>query len=63
MCAERRGMRIHDVAVDWVDDPDSRVDILATAIADLRGIARIGLRDGRGGAGRSASSARLPTRR
>jgi putative flippase GtrA len=27
--------------VDWIDDPDSRVDILATALADLRGIARL----------------------
>ena len=24
--AERAGMRIHEVPVDWVDDPDSRVD-------------------------------------
>ncbi len=39
--AERFGMRIHEVAVDWVDDPDSRVDILATAGADLRGIWRL----------------------
>jgi putative flippase GtrA len=40
--AERAGLRIHEVPVDWVDDPDSRVDLLATALADLRGIARIG---------------------
>jgi putative flippase GtrA len=39
--AQREGLRIHEVPVDWVDDPDSRVDILATAIADLRGIARL----------------------
>ncbi|MFI6402777.1 glycosyltransferase [Streptomyces sp. NPDC050548] len=39
--AERAGLRIHEVPVDWVDDPDSRVDILTTALADLRGIARI----------------------
>ena len=39
--AQRAGMRIHEVAVDWVDDPDSRVDLVATALADLRGIARI----------------------
>jgi putative flippase GtrA len=39
--AERSGMRIAEVPVDWVDDPDSRVDILATALADLRGIARL----------------------
>ena len=29
--AERAGLRIHEVPVDWVDDPDSRVDIVATA--------------------------------
>lgn len=39
--AERAGLRIHEVPVDWVDDEDSRVDIVATAIADLRGIMRI----------------------
>ena len=39
--AERSGLRIHEVPVDWVDDPDSRVDLLATAVADLRGIARL----------------------
>lgn len=41
ICAQRRGMRIHEVAVDWVDDPDSRVDVFATARGDLRGIARL----------------------
>lgn len=40
--AERNGMRIHEVPVDWVDDPDSRVDIISTAVADMRGIARLG---------------------
>ncbi|MDT7713014.1 MAG: hypothetical protein QOG46_1708 [Pseudonocardiales bacterium] len=40
--AQRAGLRIHEVPVDWVDDPDSRVDIVATAIADLQGIARLG---------------------
>jgi glycosyltransferase involved in cell wall biosynthesis len=40
--AERAGLRIHEVPVDWTDDPDSRVDIAATALADLRGIARVG---------------------
>jgi putative flippase GtrA len=39
--AERSGLRIHEVPVDWVDDPDSRVDVVATAIADLKGIARL----------------------
>jgi putative flippase GtrA len=40
--AEAAGMRIHEVPVDWVDDPDSRVDVVATALADLRGIVRLG---------------------
>jgi putative flippase GtrA len=39
--AERAGLRIHEVPVDWVDDPDTRVDIVATAAADLKGIARL----------------------
>jgi putative flippase GtrA len=39
--AERSGLRIHEVPVDWIDDPDSRVDIVATAKADLKGIARL----------------------
>ena len=39
--AERAGLRIHEVPVDWADDPDSRVDIVRTAIDDLKGIARL----------------------
>jgi glycosyltransferase involved in cell wall biosynthesis len=39
--AQRRGLRIHEVPVDWVDDPDSRVRIVRTAFADLRGVARL----------------------
>ncbi|HKR52353.1 MAG TPA: dolichyl-phosphate beta-glucosyltransferase, partial [Pseudonocardiaceae bacterium] len=39
--AERSGLRIHEVPVDWVDDPDSRVHIVSTAMADVRGIARL----------------------
>ncbi len=41
IAAQRRGLRIHEVAVDWIDDPDSNVDIFATALADLRGVARL----------------------
>ena len=43
IAAQRRGMRIHEVPVDWIDDPDSRVDIVATALADLRGVARLAM--------------------
>jgi glycosyltransferase involved in cell wall biosynthesis len=41
--AQRRGLRIHEVPVDWVDDPDSRVDIVRTAVDDLRGVARLAM--------------------
>jgi glycosyltransferase involved in cell wall biosynthesis len=39
--AQRRGLRIHEVPVDWVEDGDSRVEIVPTALADLRGVARL----------------------
>lgn len=39
--AERAGLRIHEVPVDWIDDPDSRVDIVDTARKDLSGIWRL----------------------
>ena len=53
--AERAGMRIHEVPVDWVDDPDSRVDLVATAVARP---------EGRGPAGARASPrARSPSAR
>ncbi|MER7128736.1 bifunctional glycosyltransferase family 2/GtrA family protein [Streptosporangium saharense] len=41
LLAERHGLRIHEVPVDWVDDPDSRVDVLRTVLDDLRGMARV----------------------
>ncbi|KOV94142.1 bifunctional glycosyltransferase family 2/GtrA family protein [Streptomyces sp. NRRL B-3648] len=40
--AERAGLRIHEVPVDWVDDPDSTVHIVKTAADDLRGVWRVG---------------------
>jgi hypothetical protein len=39
--AQRIGLRIHEVPVDWVDDTDSRVDVLQTAARDLLGVARM----------------------
>jgi putative flippase GtrA len=39
--AGREGLRVHEVPVDWVDDPDSRVDIVRTAVDDLKGVARL----------------------
>jgi glycosyltransferase involved in cell wall biosynthesis len=39
--AQEGKLSIHEVPVRWVDDPDSRVDVIATAIEDLRGIMRL----------------------
>jgi glycosyltransferase involved in cell wall biosynthesis/putative flippase GtrA len=41
LLAEHNGLRVHEVPVDWVDDPDSRVDIRSTALGDLRGVRRM----------------------
>jgi len=46
--AQRRGLRNHEVPVDWVEDADSRVQIVPTAVADLRGVARLLLHRGDG---------------
>ncbi|OKJ22967.1 glycosyl transferase [Streptomyces sp. CB00316] len=40
--AERAGLRIHEVPVDWIDDPDSTVHIVRTATEDLKGVWRVG---------------------
>jgi len=50
--AERHGLRIHEVPVDWVDDPDSRVAIASTAMGDVKGIVRL-LRSFAAGKGRA----------
>ncbi len=39
--AERNGLRIHEVPVDWIDDPDSRVHVVSTAKGDLAGVWRM----------------------
>ncbi len=39
--AEKLGYRICDVPVTWTDDPDSRVRIVPTAWADLKGLMRV----------------------
>jgi glycosyltransferase involved in cell wall biosynthesis len=41
VAAEHGGLRIHEVPVTWVEDPDSRVALIATALADLDGIHRL----------------------
>jgi glycosyltransferase involved in cell wall biosynthesis len=39
--AEKHGFRIKDVPVLWIEDNDSRVRILPTALADIRGLLRL----------------------
>jgi glycosyltransferase involved in cell wall biosynthesis len=39
--AFREGLRINEIAVQWVEDEDSRVRIVKTAMDDLRGILRL----------------------
>jgi len=41
VAAQRAGLRIHEVPVDWTDDPDSRVDVWRTAMEDLKGVWRV----------------------
>ncbi|MFD6414868.1 glycosyltransferase [Streptomyces sp. NPDC060194] len=41
LLAEHNGMRVHEVPVDWVEDVDTRVDVVSTARDDLRGLWRM----------------------
>ena len=48
LLAEHNGLRIHEVPVTWIDDPDSRVNVRQTATDDLKGVARMARRFWRG---------------
>jgi len=39
--AEKQGYRIKDLAVEWIEDGDSRVKIFSTAWEDIKGVARL----------------------
>lgn len=41
LLAERKGFRIFEVPVEWVEDPDTRVKILSTAWEDIKGLVRV----------------------
>jgi glycosyltransferase involved in cell wall biosynthesis len=43
LLAEHNGLRIAEVPVDWIDDPNSSVSILSTAWEDIKGLMRVGL--------------------
>ncbi len=44
LLAEKGGYRVKDIPITWVEDPDTRVDILKTVLEDLRGLARMRLK-------------------
>lgn len=41
LLAEHNGLRVHEVPVDWVEDVDTRVDVISTATDDLKGLWRM----------------------
>lgn len=41
LVAQTNGYRLREVPVRWVEDPDTRVKIVRTAVEDLRGLARL----------------------
>ena len=43
--AEKTGYPVLEIPVKWVDDPDSRVNILKTAFEDIKGLFRLRFRD------------------
>jgi putative flippase GtrA len=48
LLAEHNGLRVHELPVDWVDDPDSSVHVARTAWEDVRGVCRMARRFLRG---------------
>jgi len=56
LLAERNGYRIHEVPVDWIEDLDSRVDLVPTIAGDLAGLVRM-RRSFWGGGGRATPAA------
>ena len=61
--AERAGLRIHEVPVDWVDDPDSSVDIVAHRHGRPQGHRPARPRAGRGRAPRARPAREARPRR
>lgn len=44
LLAEEQGLRIYEVPVSWIEDLDSRVDIMKTVLEDIRGLLRVRMR-------------------
>lgn len=43
LLAERHGFKIFEVPVEWIEDLDTRVKIMRTALEDVRGLVRVRL--------------------
>lgn len=41
LLAEEEGLRIYEVPVEWIEDLDSRVKIVSTALEDIKGLLRV----------------------
>lgn len=41
LLAEHNGLRVHEVPVDWVEDVDTRVNVVKTATDDIAGLIRV----------------------
>lgn len=41
LIAEKRGFKIKEIAVEWAEDPDTRVKVLRTAWEDIKGLLRL----------------------
>ncbi|MGP4017913.1 glycosyltransferase [Saccharopolyspora sp. 5N708] len=41
LLAEHNGLRVHEVPVDWVEDVDTRVNVVRTAVDDIAGLVRV----------------------
>ncbi|GAA3112675.1 glycosyltransferase [Streptosporangium carneum] len=41
LLADHNGLRVHEIPVDWVEDVDSRVQVVRTAVDDVKGLIRV----------------------
>ncbi|MBV8931736.1 MAG: bifunctional glycosyltransferase family 2/GtrA family protein [Kutzneria sp.] len=58
LLAEHNGLRVHEVPVDWIEDIDTRVNVVQTATEDIRGLVRVARAKATG----AATIANLPRR-
>src|ERR671932_1076233 len=63
LLAEKHYLRIYEVPVDWVEDLDSRVEIIPTAVENVKGLVRVWVRRRIRRWRRSEHKSRKPLRR